>query len=758
MSRREDHRLVTGAGTYTADRDAPGGLAAVFVRSDRAHARIVGVDLDAARAMPGVVAAFTGTDLVAKAPFRVQVATDGVLVPLRAPPRPLLAHDRTVFVGEAVALVIATTEALARDAADVVGIGYEDLPAVTDPFAAAAPGAPQIHPEVPGNVCFAQSHGDAAATEAALADADHVVRLVLVNNRVVPGPLEPRAVVAAHDGSPDGVFELALPTQGMPRMREELAELLGVPIDRVRLRTDDVGGGFGVRTPAYPETVALALAARALGRAVRWVATRSESFLAEHHARDGLLEGELGVDADGTFRAMRFRFTTNAGAHLTFKGVFIASTNPGRTMAGCYRTPALHLTVRCVVTNTPVIGPYRGSGRPEIACLVERLVDEAAAVLGIDRIALRERNLVERLPHRTPAGVVYGSGDPAGLLATARRVVDRDGFAARRAASLARGRLRGIGVGLFVEATGGPPRESAALRVRDGAIAVHVGTQSTGQGHETVFPAVVARRLGVPVDRVRLVQGDADVAVDSGATIASRSLVAAGGAAVVAADVLIEKARDLAARRLECASSDLAFEAGVFRVQGTDRAVALVALLEVPPEGPAHPLDSDARFDVPPTFPQGCHVCEVEVDPETGVVTVERYCAVDDVGKIQDAAIVAGQIHGGVAQGIGQALLEHYVFDAAGQPRAASFLDYAIPRADDLPWIALGEHATREPAHPLGSRGAGEAGATGAPAAVMNAIVDALRERGVTHVDMPATPQSVWRALEGAKERAKPLR
>jgi carbon-monoxide dehydrogenase large subunit len=754
MTRREDHRLLTGAGTYTADREPPGALAAVFVRSDHAHARIVDVDAVAARAMPGVVAVFVGADLVAAAPFRVQVATDGVTIPLRAPPRPLLAQGRTVFVGEAVALVIAATEASARDAADAVVVTYEALPAVTDPVVAAASGAPQIHPEVPGNVCFAQSHGDAAATEAALADADHVVRLVLVNNRVVPGPLEPRAVVATHDGSAEGVFHLSLPTQGMPRMREELAELLGVPADRVRLRTDDVGGGFGVRTPAYPETVALALAARALGRSIRWVATRSESFLAEHHARDGCLEGELGVDADGTFRAMRFRFTANAGAHLTFKGVFIASTNPGRTMAGCYRTPALHLTVHCVVTNTPVIGPYRGSGRPEIACLVERLVDEAAAVIGMDRIALRERNLVDRLPHRTPAGVVYGSGDPVGLLATARRVADWDGFAARRAASRARGRLRGIGIALFVEATGGPPREAAALRVRDGGIEVHVGTQSTGQGHETVFPAVVARHLGVPIDRVRLVQGDADVAVDSGATIASRSLVAAGGAAVTAADALLAKARDLAARRFECAASDLDFAAGAFRVQGTDRAVALVSLLEVAPQGATHPLDSDVMFSVPPTFPQGCHVCEVEVDPETGVVEVARYCAVDDVGEVQDAVIVAGQIHGGVAQGIGQALLEHHVFDAFGQPRTASFLDYAIPRADDLPFVTLGEHATREPAHPLGSRGAGEAGATGAPGAVMNAIVDALRERGVTHLDMPATPQSVWRSLR----RTHPVR
>ena len=751
--RREDYRLLAGQGEFAADRHVPGAAHAVFLRADRPHARIGRIDADAARAMSGVAAVFVGGELEAPGRFWVQAASDGVVSPLRVPPRPLLARDRVRFVGEAVALVVAETEARARDAAEAIRVEYEDLPALTDAFVASSPGAPQVYGDIPHNVCYAQSHGDATATDAAMRAAAHVVRLALINNRIVPGPLEPRAVTASFDVTGERGYTIALPTQGMPRMQQELADLLGVAPRQVRIVTGDVGGGFGVRTPAYPEYVALLLAARSLGRPVRWVSTRSEAFLADHHGRDGRLEGELGVDADGNFLAMRFRFAVNMGAQLTFKGVFIASTNPGRTMAGMYRTPALHMLVRCVLTNTPVIGPYRGSGRPEIAFLVERLVDEAAWVLKRDRVDLRRQNLIPVMPWKTPAGVTYENGDFRAVLERAVALADWAGFGARREAARSRGRLRGIGLACFVEATGGPPKEAAAIRVAaDGSIALHVGTQSTGQGHETVLPAIVARRLGVPEGRVRLVQGDHDVGVDSGATIASRTLVAAGGAVVAVADAVIEKGRVLASRALEAAAADVEFEGGRYRIAGADRGIALAALLDGPgAPGEAHPLDADAQFLVATTYPNGCHVCEVEIDPETGEVRVERYTAVDDVGEVQDHAIVAGQIHGGVAQGIGQALFEHCRYDEAGQLLTGSYMDYAIPRADDLPAFVVAHHGTRERAHPLGAKGAGEAGATGAPGAVMNAVLDALRPLGVTHVDMPVRAYDTWRAIQEAR-------
>jgi carbon-monoxide dehydrogenase large subunit len=748
--RREDHRLLTGRGRFTADLDLPGAARGVFLRADRPHARIVATDLRDALAMPGVFGILTGEDVrrAGQRGFWVNASRDGVLSPLAVPFRPALAMDRVMFVGEAVALVVAATAAEAQDAAERIVVEYEDLPHVTDAVEALAPGAPRLYEDVPGNLVFAQEHGDAAATDAALAAAPRVVRIALRNNRLVPSPLEPRAVLAAYEEAA-GAWRIAVGTQGMPAMRKELAEILGVAPSRVHVETGDVGGGFGAKTPAYPEYVALLLAARACGRPVKWIASRSEAFLADHHGRDGLLEGEVGLDDEGRFLAMRFRFTSNMGAHLTSQGVYISAHNPGRSISGVYRTPAIHGTIRCAVTNTAVVGPYRGAGRPEMATVIERLVDAAADAIGMDRVALRRRNLIDAMPWTTATGVTYDSGDFRGVLDDALRHADWAGFEARRSEAAARGRLRGIGLSCFLEATGGPPVEGAAIRFERDAIVIHCGTQSNGQGHETVFPALVAEFLGVPPERVRLVQGNALVPLSGGPSVASRSLIAAGGAFKVGCDLVIERGRALAADALEAAAEDIEFTGGAFRVAGTDRAIALAELAarHAPAEGP-HPLDADAELAMKTTFPNGCHVAEVEIDPETGVLEVVRYTAVDDFGVVRHPVIVAGQVHGGVAQGLGQALAEDCRYDpASGQLLSGSFMDYALPRADLVPPMAVHEHATRCAVHPLGAKGCGEAGATAAPAALFNAACDALRGRGIRRLDMPLTPHALWRAL-----------
>jgi carbon-monoxide dehydrogenase large subunit len=749
--RREDHRLLTGQGRFTADLDTPGAARGVFLRADRPHARIVSIDVRDALAMPGVAGILTGEDVrrAGQRGFWVNASRDGVLSPLAVPFRPALAMDRVMFVGEAVALVVAGTAAQAQDAAERIVADYEDLPHVTDAADALSPGAPQLYENVPGNLVFAQEHGDAAATDAALRAAPRVVRIALRNNRLVPSPLEPRAAIASYDA---GVYRIAVGTQGMPTMRKELAEILGVAQESVRVETGDVGGGFGAKTPAYPEYVALLLAARAFGRPVKWIASRSEAFLADHHGRDGLLEGEVGLDDAGRFLAMRFRFTSNMGAHLTSQGVYISAHNPGRSISGVYRTPAIHGAIRCAVTNTAVVGPYRGAGRPEMATVIERLVDAAADAIGMDRIALRRRNFIESMPWTTATGVTYDSGDFPGVLDDALRHADWAGFETRRAEAASRGRLRGIGLSCFLEATGGPPIEGAAIRFERDAVVIHCGTQSNGQGHETVFPDLVAELLGLPRERVRLVQGNDIVPLSGGPSVASRSLIAAGGAFKVGCDLVIARGRALAADALEAAPEDIEFADGTFRVAGTDRAIALVELAarHAPDDGP-HPLDADAELSMKTTFPNGCHVAEVEIDPETGVLEVVRYTAVDDFGVVRHPVIVAGQVHGGVAQGLGQALAEDCRYDpASGQLLSGSLMDYTLPRADLVPPVAVHEHATRCAVHPLGAKGCGEAGATAAPAALLNAACDAVRSRGIDHLDMPLTPHALWRALHGA--------
>lgn len=745
--RREDQRFLTGAGRYCGDALTDDTLHAAFLRADRPHALIRSIVLDDARAMPGVQCVLTGADLAAEGlgEFLVTVPPGRIVKPLDVPPRTALAVDRVEYVGEPVAIVVAQTLAQALDAIEAITVEYEDLPAITDPAVAE-------------RECFVMSHGDAARAQAAFDRAAHRVSLVLRANRVVGHPLEPRAAIARFDRA-TARFTLRVSHQGAQSMRMQLAQALNVASERVWVDTPDVGGAFGVKEPVYAEYVALLVAARAIQRPIAWLSTRAEAFLSEYHARDVVQVAELAVDADGRFLAMRFEFRSNLGAHVAKAGAFIAAFNPGRSMAGVYDVGAIDGVVRCMVTNTPPVGPYRGAGRPEMAFAIERLVDETAAQTGIDRVELRRRNFVCTFPHTTAHGVVYDSGDFAGALERALHASGWSGFATRREAARLRGRLRGIGLASFLEATGGPPEEGAALRfAADGTIEVLAATQSSGQAHETVFAAITARLLGVPASSVRLSQGLHDgpdagaraATLAGGSTIASRSLTATGGAIKTACDESIARARVAAAEKFEVAEADIAFAAGTLRVIGTDRAVTLLTLAHevAPAAGQVHPFDSQSRVPAIRTFPNGCHVAEVEIDPETGMIDLVAFTAVDDFGVVQDARIVEAQVHGGATQGIGQALLEHCRYDAdTGQLLTGSLLDYALPRADDLPSFKVIDAPTASPAHPLGAKGAGEAGATGAPAAIANAVADALRQVGATAPDMPFTAEKIWRVL-----------
>ncbi|HLI12261.1 MAG TPA: xanthine dehydrogenase family protein molybdopterin-binding subunit [Alphaproteobacteria bacterium] len=753
--RIEDERLLTGRGCFTADVDVLGQLHAAFLRADRAHAEIRAIDTAAARAASGIHAVLTGED-VARAGLRglpcVMSHADRGLRPFIAPHRPCLAQGRVRFVGEPVALIVADSLAAALDAAELVTVDYGELPAVVEPEQAAMAGAPAIWPEIPDNICFEWEVGDAAAVAEARRNAAHVVPLRVVNNRVVANPLEPRAVIATYDPA-RGDYNIRLGTQGMRIMRAQLATVLGVAEERVHVATADVGGAFGAKTPAYPEYGALLLAARQTGRPIKWVSTRAEAFLSEHHGRDSVMAGELMLDRDGGFLGLDVRFSAAMGAYLSSHGPLIATLNPSNGISGIYRIPTIHGRMRCVMTNTAPTGPYRGAGRPEMALFIERIVDAAAREIGIDGIELRRRNLVRTFPHKTATGVVYDGGDFAGLIDRALALSDWAGFAARRHQSAANGKLRGRGVSAFLEATTASPNEEARIEFRrDGGIDLHVGTQASGQGHETTFAFLVATRLCLPPESVRLVQGDATRGIAGGPSVGSRSLVATGSAVARAATQVVARGRELAAQRLEANPEDIRFEDGRFVIAGTDRAVTLRQLVAdafatLRANQPS-PLDQQAAVAVPWTFPSGCYIAEVEIDPETGAVTVASFVCVDDCGTVIEPALAEGQVHGGVAQGLGQALCEHCIYaPETGQLLTGSLMDYAMPRADDLPPLRSAFHPVPTATNPLGVKGVGEAGTTGSAAALLNAVVDALAERGVHHIDMPLTPQRIWAAL-----------
>ncbi len=749
-ARSEDDPLLSGRGRFTDDLKMQGHARAAFVRSAMGHAKLRGVDAKAAAKMPGVLAVLTGADLAREG---LGAIPPGVLLPgkdgkpMFATAMPALAHERVRYVGEPVALVVAETLPQALDAVDAVQVDYEELPAVSSVARALAKGAPALYEAAPGNIALDWEHGDAAAVDAAFKAAARKVAVRLEDTRVAPTALEPRAASAAWDGKR---HTLTVSTQGVALVRKVLAEnVFKCPPEAIRVLTHDVGGGFGMKVQAYAEYAALMAAAKRVGRPVHWCATRLESFLADTHGRDGILEGELALDKDGRFLALRARTQVGIGAYASTYAAIVATNNTKNCLSSVYRIPAIHCGVQMVLTNAAPLGPYRGAGRPEAIYLVERLIDEAARATGIERVELRRRNLipVSAMPYKAPSGQTYDSGEFEAVLDKALALADWQGFAARRKAAAAHGRLRGIGVCCFLEVAGGAPlNESADLRFDpDGTAVLRTGAQAMGQGQMTTLPLILAQQLQIDVSRIRVVQGDSDEVPGGLPTVASRSTMMVGGAMGLAAAEAIKKGKEFSAELLEAAAADIEYGKGEFRVAGTDRRLGWRELAQK--KGAA--LDTIATFSAPEmSFPNGCHICEVEIDPETGVVSVVGYAAVDDVGQVVHQSIVEGQIHGGVAQGLGQVLGEQVVYGEDGQLLTASFMDYTIPRADDLPLLALGHHVARCTTNPLGAKGAGESGVAGSLPAGVNAVLDALATRGVKHLDMPMTPQRVWQALQ----------
>ncbi|HVZ52842.1 MAG TPA: xanthine dehydrogenase family protein molybdopterin-binding subunit [Pseudolabrys sp.] len=758
--RREDERFVTGRGRYSNDWNLPNQVHAVFRRSDRAHAVIKSVDTSAAAQGPGVIAVLAGSD-VADAGFATVPPIHpppgrggmGILVP----ERPVLARERVRFVGEEIAVVVAESAAAARDAAELIEIEYEDLPVLVGFEAAMAAGAPAIHDNVPGNICFDFEYGDEAKTVDAFARAHGVVTLHAESPRVAPTPMEVRAALVSYEADTDS-YDVWCSNQGGPAFRDDLAIMAGIAVDKLRVHMLDVGGAFGARTAPFPEYPVLLYVAKKLGRPVKFLSTRSEDFLTDNHGRAVSLVGELAYDKRGKFLALRTQWLCDSGAYLAPAGILTNSINGRNIGAGVYSLEAVYGRHRQVITNTSPTNAYRGAGRPEANYIVERLVDEVAAKLKIDPVELRRRNLIapEAMPYRTPTGATFDSGDFPGLLARAKELSDWDGFRARRKAAKRAGKLRGIGCGMFIEPSGGggvKKDEVAVLFTRDGNIVLHNVAGPSGQGHETVFPALVARWLGVPVERVTSHSGDPNgPRLVGNPSIGSRSGMLQGSAFKVASDIVIEKAKRLAADALEAHVEDIVFADGRFTIAGTDRSASMTQLIERHSGETPHPLDTIAERGISQAFPSGAHVVEIEIDEATGAYEIVRYTAVDDIGNVLDRTLAEGQLSGGVAQGAGQVFGEHCLYDANdGQLINASFMDYCMPRAGLIPPLTLADGGVPSPNNPLGAKGVGEAGTTGALGACMNAVMDALRSAGVTHFDMPATPPRIWDAIAAAK-------
>ncbi len=765
LPRVEDEALLRGRGRFLDDAPLPGEVYGVFVRSPHAHAKIRSIDVAAARSADGVLAVLTAADM--------KVAGIGTIythfpmpgrngAALINPVRPPLATDRVMHVGEPVALVVATSTALAQDAADRVGVDYEELPVVTDARAAIAPGAPQLWPQAPGNLSIdwqtPASPDGANEREVAriIAEAPLVARVSHLNQRIAAVAMEPRGATASYDAATDR-YTMRVCTQSAIVQRDALAGVMGIKPDKLRVVTEDVGGGFGMKSPVYPEYPVLLVAAKMLGRPVHWMATRGESFVSDNQARDMFADGELALHRNGKFLALRLDCVVNLGAYVGFVGIHLATNNFARCLPAMYRIPAIDVRVRCAFSNTVPTAPYRGAGRPEANYLLERLVDEAARISGIAPHTIRKRNLIppSAMPYKTPVGTTYDSGDFPAVAAKAFAIAGFDEFAARRREAARRGKRRGIGISCFLEHAGGMPTEGAGISFPgDGRIAVEVGSQSTGQAHASVFPRLVARELGITPEHVMLRQGDSSLGVTSSSSVASRSTITVGTAIVRTVEAVIRKGRSLASDKLEAAEEDIVYERGTFTVAGTDRRISLVDLAaeakerkrrgEIPAD-----LDTKLTVDTPQTFPNGCHIAEVEIDPDTGAVSLISYVAVDDCGNVLDHMIVEGQVHGAIVQGFGQVLMERLVYDSGGQLVTGSFMDYAMPRAADLPSFTAAEQSVPATTNPLGVKGVGEAGTTGALAAIMNAIANAVP--AAAHLDMPATPEKVWAACREGK-------
>jgi aerobic carbon-monoxide dehydrogenase large subunit len=757
--RREDQRLTTGRGRYTADHDLPGQAFGSFLRADRAHARIIRIDTAAALELEGVVGILTGSDIVAaglKSPPPISFFKGVNGTSLHNPYRPALAHERVRFVGEPVALVVAETHNLTQDAAELIEVEYEDLPVLVDADEALSARAVQLHADVPGNLALEFAYGDSRRVERGFANAAHVVAVTLNAQRIAGNPMEPKSCVARYDES-HKIFDVYLPSQGTADLKTALAHVTGLDRGCFRIHSIDVGGGFGVRNEIYPEYVAVLQAARQFGRAVKWTGTRSETLSGDHHGRAAKLKGEIALDRAGKFLALRVEWLVNLGAYCSNAGPLInTATAPVSSATSLYNVPAVYGRHKLVFTNTTPTTAYRGAGRPNVAYLWERLVEEAARKVGIDSIELRRRNLLvkEQFPFRTVTGALYDSADPAGLLDGALQEADWINFEARRLSSRKNGRLRGIGLALFITPSGGAGKEGVSIKIgSEGRLALYAHAGPTGQGHETVFPDVVAHILGLPADRIELRYNDVAMPALAGTgSYGSRSLISHGNALALGAREIVRKAQDLAAQDLEVSPGDLVFDNGRYRVPGTDLSIGLEAIMARHVTDSDHPLDTTVAIDTAGSFPSGAHIAELEIDPETGVVDILKYVAVDDCGTIYNQVIVEGQLHGGLMQSIGQVLGEEVTYDAAGQLLSGTFMDYFMPRARHLPEIILKDLGTPSPANSLGAKGAGEAGATGAIPAIANAVFDALKPLQIFHVEMPFTPSRIWSAIHQGKE------
>ena len=761
VPRREDKRFITGTGRYIDDIAAPAATHAVVVRSPHAHANLGSIDSAAAQVAPGVLAVLTCADAESDGlgGLGIRALPPGFGGPDAVwPMRPVLAADRVRYVGDPVALVIAETLDAAKDAAELVEVTYDVLTATATLDAAVSADAIAIWDEAPGNICLRHEIGDVDAANAAFASAPHVVSVSVINNRLSATPIEPRGALGVYDPVNDR-YTLRTSAQNPHRVREILAEtVFGIPETQLRVVAGDVGGGFGMKGPAFPEEALVLWASRRVGRPVKWIADRGESFISDSHARDQHWQAELALDRDGAIFAIRARADFALGAYLAGSShvpVLLAAD----ILPSVYHCPAFHIATRGIFTNAPTTSPYRGAGQPEAIYVMERLIDRAAEAVGLSSEEIRRRNYIrpDAMPHTTPTGQIYDGGDFNAVTEKAMALADYFGFRRRREESEKSGKLRGFGISYFIEITA---IQGDRMEIRfdpSGGVTVLAGTFSHGQGHETIFPQLVAEWLGVAMDRIRLVQGDTDRVAYGRGTFASRSMTIGGSALRAAADEVIEKGKRIAGYLLEAAEDDIEYSDGRFIVAGTDQSVAMEEVAKAAHKSMGLPPDLGVGLEgrgtfapTMPNYPNGCHLCEVEVDPETGSVDVARYTAVDDVGRAVNPLLLAGQVHGGVAQGIGQALLEDIVFDPeSGQMLTASFLDYAMPRADDLPMISFDHHDIPCMTNPLGVKGAGEAGCVGAPPAVINAVLDALKPLGVDDIAMPAKPERVWRAIQG---------
>ncbi|MGA7526545.1 MAG: xanthine dehydrogenase family protein molybdopterin-binding subunit [Pseudolabrys sp.] len=764
VRRSEDPKLVRGEGCYADDFNRPSQIYAVIVRSREAHGILRAISTDAAKAMPGVLGIYTAADLSAYGPLKCNMplkSRDGS--PIRYTPRPALAGDKVRYVGDPVVCVVAETVAQAKDAAEAVAIDIDPLPVVLTPSDAVKAGAPLVFDAVPNNIALDYHYGDAAKVAEAFAKAKHVTRLETSNQRMVVNAMEPRAAIGEYDTASDK-WTLYSTSQGVHGMKTSLMDILSAPADKVRVVTGQVGGSFGMKASVYPEYICILHAARVLGCPVKWTDERSGSFLSDHHGRAQDMVMEMAFDENAHILAIRLTGYGNMGGYLAQFGPLLPTGNQVKNIASIYRTPLIEVATKCVFTNTNFVSAYRGAGRPEGNYYIERTLDLAASELGIDRIDLRKRNMIRKsdLPFKAASDMTYDCGDFLGVLKQALDAADYEGFNKRRRESRKRGLLRGFGIGCYLEVTAAPGKELGAIHFEaDGTVTIITGTLDFGMGHATTYAQILTDLLGVPFDRIRMIEGDSDRMAFGGGSGGSRSVMFVGAALTESAAIVIDRGKQIASHVLEASASDIEFTAGRFVISGTDRSIGLIELasrlrdgLKLPDGVPSSlNIDHIVKDPVPSAFPNGCHIAEVEVDPETGAVQVVRYSAVNDLGTIVNPLLVEGQIQGGVVQGLGQVLLENAVYDSDGQLVTGSFMDYAMPRAHDTPMINVLSHPVPTKSNPLGAKGCGEAGTSGGLPSVANAVVDALSEFGIKHLEMPMTPARIWQTIQDAKAR-----